>query len=125
MLLYKNINKNAIPKWLNAKFIKKISKNVLQISVGNHVTTAHKNQLRLIHIPKQRSKVYVTMREAARKRQRESIEDEDEFEGFPDIPLVAEDAGHTSKKFAQTRSPIITRSKAALSTNNSSSDQNC
>ncbi|XP_062558114.1 uncharacterized protein LOC134222990 [Armigeres subalbatus] len=92
------------------------------ISVGNHVTTAHKNQLKMIYVPKQRSKVYVTMREAAKKRKRGSIEDEDEFTGFPDIPSVAEDAGHTNKKFAQTRSPIITRSKAALSTNYSASD---
>ncbi|XP_062548946.1 uncharacterized protein LOC134213674 isoform X3 [Armigeres subalbatus] len=96
--------------------------DIRMISVGNHVTTAHKNQLKMIYVPKQRSKVYVTMREAAKKRKRGSIEDEDEFTGFPDIPSVAEDAGHTNKKYAQTRSPIITRSKAALSTNYSASD---
>lgn len=100
-----------------------MSKNVLQISVGNHITTAHKNQLRTMHAPKQRSKVYVTLREATQKRNRDSLEDEDEFMGFPSIPLATDGAIHISKKLMQARSPIITRSKAALPTYNSSNSE--
>lgn len=44
---YKNHNPTDIRRWLEAKFIKRLSMNVFQISLGGRIFSAHRQQLRL------------------------------------------------------------------------------
>ncbi|XP_062710558.1 uncharacterized protein K02A2.6-like isoform X1 [Aedes albopictus] len=47
LIYYRNNNKTDIRKWLPAKFIKRTSSNILQVSLGGRVVLAHKRQLKL------------------------------------------------------------------------------
>lgn len=44
---YKNHNPKDIEKWINATFVKRISKNVLQIAIGSTLVSAHKGQVKI------------------------------------------------------------------------------
>lgn len=44
---YKNHNPTDIRRWLKVKFIKKLSTNVFQVSLGGRLLSAHRQQLRL------------------------------------------------------------------------------
>lgn len=47
LIYYKNTNKTDIRQWLPAKFLKHISSNVLQISLGGRVLSAHRRQVKV------------------------------------------------------------------------------
>ncbi|XP_058464246.1 uncharacterized protein K02A2.6-like isoform X1 [Malaya genurostris] len=46
-IYYKNTNPTDIKRWIIAKFIKRLSTNVFQISLGGRLVSAHRHQLRL------------------------------------------------------------------------------
>lgn len=77
-----------------------------KISLEHQVITAHRNQLKLIH--DQRRCTMVLMPFHDRKRKRDSLELEEPFIGFPDVPCVPE--SKKRKLSGVVRSPIITRS---------------
>lgn len=49
MLWYRNNRLKEAERWLEATFVKRISINVFQMSVNGHVTSAHRDQLRLAY----------------------------------------------------------------------------
>lgn len=111
-LLYKNIDKKDLPRWLDATFIKKFSKNLFQISLAGRRLTAHRNQLKMVEQPRQQSRVFVPKGRMESSKRRRSISDEEDCCGFPDVPLVPEDIQPEKKRHVQIRSPVVTRSKA-------------
>lgn len=48
LIYYKNNNLTDIRRLLPAKFIKRISTNILQVSLGGRVVSAHKRQLKFV-----------------------------------------------------------------------------
>lgn len=78
-IFYKNFRKTDPQRWIEARFIKRLSKNVFQISLHRNVLSAHRNQLKLLTTTKN-SKLLVPPR-ASRKRSWRDSEDED-FRGF-------------------------------------------
>lgn len=110
-LFYKNNKlKHDFPNWLEAIFIKKLSTNVFQISLRGHVLTAHRHQLKMVHVPQHKSKVMFTF--GSNKRKRDSLDEEDEFRGFAEQQILP-DTSHQHVKKARSESfkrTIVTRS---------------
>lgn len=92
-------------------FVKQMFNNVFQIMVGKHKTNAHRQQLKAAYEPKKK-KTLLHLPSGTNKRKRDSIEEEDEFYGFQDVPS-SESAHCRRAKIRRDRSPIITRSKTA------------
>ncbi|XP_055608953.1 uncharacterized protein LOC129756174 [Uranotaenia lowii] len=81
-----------------------------KISLGGHLLSAHRNQLKLL--PNKRRSSLVLMPYTNRKRRRNSLDDEKDFPGFPDVPHVPQDdvrEAKTRKLCMVNRSPIVTR----------------
>lgn len=106
-IFYENVNK--FPRWLEAVFIKRISDNVFQILVGKHKTNAHRRQLKAAYEPKRSRTVVQLPTTTMNKRKRESIDEDEDFYGFSDVPRP-EDVSQR-KKAKHARSPINTRSR--------------
>lgn len=109
-LFYKNYDKKDLPRWLEAKFIKKLSKNIFQISLSGHQLTAHRHQLKMVHKPRRQLRLIVNKNTRPSMKRRRSVSVEEDFLGFPDA--TEEEAPPRKKKYLQIRSPILTRSKA-------------
>ncbi|XP_062550143.1 uncharacterized protein K02A2.6-like [Armigeres subalbatus] len=109
-LLYKNVDKKELIRWLDAKFIKKLSKNLFQISLSGHKLTAHRDQLKMVYNRRDQAKVFVTKSTSVSRKRPRSVSDDEEFLGFPDVPMVPEKK--KKKGHVHIRSPIVTRSKA-------------
>lgn len=111
-LYYKNYDKRNLPRWLEAKFIKKLSKYIFQITLSGHKLSAHRHQLKMVHRPTRRTKVIVNMNNTTSTKRRRSVSVEDDFFGFQDAREENEDPP-MKKKYLQIRSPILTRSKTS------------
>ncbi|XP_062715960.1 uncharacterized protein LOC134291782 [Aedes albopictus] len=87
--------------------------DVRMILIGKHKTNAHRRQLKAVHESKRNRTVvhFPVTANAMNKRRRDSIEDDDDFYGFPEEPTS--DRIHERKKAKLVRSPINTRSRAA------------
>lgn len=111
-LFYKNVNK--FPRWLEATFVKRMSDNVFQILIGKHKTNAHRQQLKEAYESK-RNKTIVHLPSSTSKRKRDSIEDEEDFEGFSSFPRPDDRTERKKIKIhrGRSRSPINTRSRTA------------
>lgn len=130
-LLYKNTNTKEFRRWLDAKFVKRISTNVFQIALGSHVLTAHRNQLKMVAQTYSRVKVMIP---GTSKARRQSLEEQEDFLGFPEadetpnkdlrglpemktvqesrpVEDTAEAVRAARKRKFVERSPIRTRSK--------------
>lgn len=116
-VLYKNHEKHAIEKWIEAQFVKRVSLNVFEISFGRNTCKAHRNQLRII--PPRPTSTTIRIPIQRDKRRRSESDSEEEFYGFPDepdipdVPVVPHDAQteNLGKRVKYTRrSPIATRS---------------
>lgn len=96
LIYYKNANKSDIRRWLPATYLKRISSNVFQISLGGRMITAHRRQIKISDVPKSTTgSRFVIRRENvqsnSRKRRREvDVEDDErisdqepDFYGFP------------------------------------------
>lgn len=55
LIYYKNINKSDARNWLPAKFLKHISSNILQVSLGSKVVLAHKRQLKILPVSRRKT----------------------------------------------------------------------
>ncbi|XP_062714735.1 uncharacterized protein K02A2.6-like isoform X1 [Aedes albopictus] len=104
---YKNNDKHAIEKWVEVKYVKRVSPNVFEISFGRHNCNAHRNQLKIVDKRQSRSTIRLPIQR--QKRRRESIETEEDFLGFEDETNAAESDLARKQKFIRT-SPIRTRS---------------
>ncbi|XP_055596035.1 uncharacterized protein K02A2.6-like isoform X2 [Uranotaenia lowii] len=114
-LYYKNNHLHDVPRWLDAIFIKKLTRNIFQIALGRHVTTAHRHQLKMAYKPRRMSRLFLPSSDNQndnKKRRRDSCDEEPAFRGFPDGRFV-HDAGAptTDRRFVHERSPIVTRSR--------------
>lgn len=112
-LYYRNPNKGEIEKWIEAKFVKRVSPNVFLISFGRPTINAHRNQIKLVTSNRRISKFVVPL--PSRKRRREVLDsdEEEEFLGFPDVPERPYETHRKRAKLSSTnvpRSPIRTRS---------------
>lgn len=113
-ILYKNNDKHALEKWIDAIYVKRVSPNVFTISIGSHTINAHRNQLRIVRPRPTATRIQIPIQRT--KRSRENSSDEEEFFGFPDVPAVPE--GNQCRRFKQLkRSPIITRSRSRTKQN--------
>ena len=104
-ILYKNNHKNSAERWIDAQYVKRVSLNVFEISLGRYNLKAHRNQLRII--PPRPTATTIRIPIQRDKRQRESVDHEEEFYGFPDVPAVPEE---TERLKCARRSPIAMRS---------------
>uniref|UniRef100_A0A8D8CK54 (northern house mosquito) hypothetical protein n=1 Tax=Culex pipiens TaxID=7175 RepID=A0A8D8CK54_CULPI len=83
---------------------------IRMISLRGHVLTAHRNQLKMVHVPQHKSKVMFTF--GSNKRKRDSLDEEDEFRGFAEQQILP-DTSHQHVKKARSESfkrTIVTRS---------------
>lgn len=85
---YKNHKLNETQKWVEAKFIKRLSTNIFQISIGSVLVSAHRGQIRLTGKSERRRNVAFQMVDQAAqsrgtKRRRNDSEDDEPFYGFP------------------------------------------
>ncbi|XP_055604884.1 uncharacterized protein K02A2.6-like [Uranotaenia lowii] len=112
MLYYRNPNRKDFPKWLEAKFIKKMSKNIFQISIRSHVLSAHRDQLKPWHLKKRSSMLLVGLRNSTKRTRMESSDEEDFF-GYPaeELKENLEVVRPKKKPHVHERSPILTRSR--------------
>ncbi|XP_055611719.1 uncharacterized protein K02A2.6-like isoform X1 [Uranotaenia lowii] len=96
-VLYKNPNDRKIERWLNATFIKRISRNVFQIALGAHVVSAHRGQIRVQKTEPRRNVAFQSLEmgenvdegerilphaSGPKRRREESEEEEEDFRGF-------------------------------------------
>ncbi|XP_062560915.1 uncharacterized protein LOC134225128 isoform X2 [Armigeres subalbatus] len=110
-VFYRNHDKTALEKWIIAQYVARISTNIYRISVGRNTLNAHRSQLKIMERRPTGSRMRIPLQRI--KRQRESSDSEDEFLGFPDIPVVPEKPDGKRRRFMQLkRSPIATRSKS-------------
>lgn len=99
IVYYKNFRTTDIRRWLEAKFLKRVSLHTYQVSVGGRVYLAHRNQLK--QAGKDKSRRYVTFSRGkenghTRKRTREDdvesdSDDAEDFYGFPADSFVFRD----------------------------------
>lgn len=109
-ILYKDNHTRSFEKWIFAQYVKRISPNVFRISFDSHTINAHRNQLKLLKSPATYSRVQIPV-QSSKRRRTSSISDEEEFHGFPDVPMVPENNGNDGRRFKiARRSPIRTRS---------------
>lgn len=85
---YKNHKLNETQKWVEAKFIKRLSTNIFQISIGSVLVSAHRGQIRLTgNSERRRNLAFQMVDQAAQsrgtKRRRNDSEDDEPFYGFP------------------------------------------
>lgn len=83
-LWYRNFRLKDAERWLEATFVKRISLNVFQVVVNGHVTSAHRDQLRL-NANKRVSGC--TLVKTCNKRKRDNEDEEPDFLGFPEETL--------------------------------------
>ncbi|XP_062549099.1 uncharacterized protein LOC134213789 isoform X2 [Armigeres subalbatus] len=86
---------------------------IRMVLVGKHTTNAHRNQLKVAHkTGRQKTAIFCPRQDSlcTSKRRRTSLDDEDEFEGFGDVP-EANNRPRKKKIRTRERSPILTRSK--------------
>ncbi|XP_053691322.1 uncharacterized protein K02A2.6-like [Sabethes cyaneus] len=104
-LYYKNNNKDVLDKWLEARLIKKISKNIFQVSLGSHVLIAHRHQLKMLHEPKRHSVVVLATSNGR-------VGEYDESKGSRDTTKEIDERRQKRKRcYELARSPIRTRAK--------------
>lgn len=87
LVYFKNFKSTEIRRWLEAKFLRRISSYTFQVSVGGRVYLAHRNQIKVARGGYTRGGLLVASRYERmqnRKRSREEEEDDadDEFYGF-------------------------------------------
>lgn len=120
-ILYKNNTKHALEKWIEASYVKRVSPNVFTISIGSHTTNAHRHQLRLVDPRPTATTIRIPIQRNKRLRDETSSDDED-FLGFPDVPVVPE--ANDCRRFKQVkRSPIITRSRSRSKQNHNEAEK--
>lgn len=71
-IYFKNFRTTEVKRWLDAKFLKRLSPNVFQVSVGGRIYSAHRDQLKLKPRP---PKTLVCGWKPSRKRPREDDEE--------------------------------------------------
>lgn len=110
-------------RWLEAIFIKKISTNIFQISLGSHLISAHKGQNRLVRHDERQRRVALRKEEEPEarrgtKRRRLESEDEPPFLGFPAPPPLKNEihprvlnSDFPSSKRIATTDPMSTQSE--------------
>lgn len=72
-IYFKNFRATDVKRWLDAKFLKQISQNVFQVSVGGRIYSAHRDQLKLRAKPPRT--LVCGWKPGTRKRQREDDDD--------------------------------------------------
>ena len=111
---YRNNKITSTERWLEAIFIKKISTNIFQISLGSHLISAHKGQIRLAGQEGRRRKVVLRRMETdgrrGTKRQRTNSDDEPPCLGLS--PSPARDEVHT--RALPTFGPTARKTKSCL-----------
>ncbi|XP_062698443.1 uncharacterized protein K02A2.6-like [Aedes albopictus] len=120
-VLYKNNNKHSIERWIVAKYVKRVSPSVFRISFDRHVINAHRDQLKLIRPPVTSARFQITVpsKQCSKRQRSDSLSGEEDFHGFPDVPLVPENSGSDGRRFKiARRSPIRTRSHTRASKTN-------
>lgn len=79
LVFYKNFRPTDIRRWLEAKFLKRVSLNTFQVSVGGRVYLAHRNQLKLVGSRKSRyGLIFARGKERSSNRKRAREDDDDE-----------------------------------------------
>ncbi|XP_053689881.1 uncharacterized protein K02A2.6-like [Sabethes cyaneus] len=90
---YRNHNMKETQKWLEATFVKRISLNTLQISIGSALISAHRGQIKLSETERRRNTALQLDRFTptlcrGSKRRHEGSDDDEPFRGFsPNLEL--------------------------------------
>ena len=107
---YKNHNAKDCSRWVKAKFIKQYSPTIFQISIGNVIAKAHREQLRIPKLCRLGQNLTAPCRRDCKRRRSTS---ENEFFGFSE-----EDAEKELKRFraegdrnSKAGSPALRRSE--------------
>lgn len=108
LIYYKNSNPIDIRQWLPAKFLKKLSTNILQVSLDGRLVSAHKRQLKVVPAPcRKASRTFAFQDESVSLPTMEPLEHplsikpptrsrykrnrEDDYEAFSDVSDVSSD----------------------------------
>ncbi|XP_055587555.1 uncharacterized protein K02A2.6-like [Uranotaenia lowii] len=59
LIYYKNNHKTGLPKWIQAKFLKNISKTISQILLGGRIVLAHRRQLKLAPTSRRKPSIHL------------------------------------------------------------------
>lgn len=109
-LWYRNHRPKDAQRWLDATFVKRISLNVFQISINGHITSAHRDQLRLNVIKRSTRNSIVKL---SNKRFRDD-DDEPEFYGFPEEETLSNRSAIRTDNYDSRRSITGTRRSERL-----------
>lgn len=101
---YRNLNLSETQRWVEAKFTKRVSTNILQISIGAHLLMAHRGQIKMVKMHNHRRNVLLqaegqTVTERGSKRKRVNSEVDEPFRGFDlsrELPAPARRELHPS-----------------------------
>ena len=75
---YKNFRPTDIRRWLEAIFLRRVSLNTFQVSVGGREYSAHRNQLKVFGNPvRRRGVVYAGGTVNAKRKREDDVDDED------------------------------------------------
>ena len=83
LVYFKNFKPTDIRRWLEAKFLKRVSLTTFQVSVGGRVYLAHRNQLKLVGARRNRHGL-IFAREEGRSVNRKRARDDDDDESVDD-----------------------------------------
>lgn len=72
---YKNFRNNETQRWIEAKYIKRLSKTMFQIAIGSHPVSAHKGQLM---VPARTERRRVALQSVSRRGTKRRWEDSEE-----------------------------------------------
>lgn len=90
LIYYKNINPTDIRRWLPAKFLKRISTNILQVSLGGRVISAHKRQLKVVPASRRKaSRTFAFQGESASLQAGNATAEQLSTENCVEMPAVA------------------------------------
>lgn len=101
-MYYKNHNPTDIRRWLRVKFIKRLSTNIFQVSLGGRLFSAHRQQLRLAEGPLDRNATRILIDrtsperpvnqdfESTSQQQQATQSDDEDFYGFVSDSILFE-----------------------------------
>lgn len=107
----KNNHMNHVERWIEATFVRRLSLNVFQVAVGNVISSAHRNQLK---VPKTKPPILnIMVPIVSSKRSRVVMMDEDEADCDMTRPATSTTAGSLDKRpisMTETSQPTLRRS---------------
>ncbi|XP_058445611.1 uncharacterized protein K02A2.6-like [Malaya genurostris] len=99
---YKIHNQNNKARWLKATFLKRVSKHIFQITIGNVRAEAYRDQIRVSKDQSELCRPNLLVTASSEKRSRNMEEEDEEFYGFPEIGEAQSRKSSRKRKLEET-----------------------